>query len=581
MRSSDDQWMNEYNKLLKELTSCLLSLSAEYIESRKQQDSIKESCFAHGIIKVLLQNLGLLRYTTNLCKNRLVDSIERHTKEYVENLTSHRDMNEVALFFQTNSVDLIDKIKSLESIQITEIPEEELETFKELISKVTRKCQLVFEKPYYNQEYIVKLQAMAIALNMPNLSVTQKINLMSKIFLIKELWYIDIYSHVQQNFKLTFNTNIADSLQNLRFSDEDSGFHQIIKLFVDDNNILQTLTNKELTEIYDRLKNSENNGQVISNLLYKIHYEAQFRYTHSRLSDSEYELLKRFQSYDAISYQVENSEFTIVESFLLRNHNFLQEVVVLIAKHLDNIKAVQAFNLSTLTSVIDKLKLEFLRDNNRDNFSFKTLSSIDSKLQVNLDIHVLNRYSELDQFEIESLKNKYFNLFNNINYLLDGDNKGKIFLQQVVVHKIAQDYYVNNYYTSINKLRSMVIEREEINKELSEIDFVDLFSNDHLNSITSLNFRKKIVNNAVNTPAEYVMVIIKILISETTSSQLISLYKSTLKKKLTTVQIMLRQVINNEIKQRTRLSKMIYSIITGKKSEIDSLRTIKRDLQMM
>src|SRR5262249_32764108 len=145
------------------------------------------------------------------------------------------------------------------------------------------------------------------------------------------------------------------NIQKLKVHDAEDATQQIEDFFVNTHDILQHLSDEKLITLYDRLKNFEPQTPPLLSMLHKIHHEAQFRYSYNRLSDSGYELLKRFQSYDAISHQIENSEFSIVETFLLRRANFEHEALMLIAKHAENLKAVGAAKLSNLSSIINHI----------------------------------------------------------------------------------------------------------------------------------------------------------------------------------------------------------------------------------
>jgi hypothetical protein len=69
-----------------------------------------------------------------------------------------------------------------------------------------------------------------------------------------------------------------------------------------------------------------------------------------------------------------------------------------------------------------------------------------------------------------------------------------------------------------------------------------------------------------------------VLVSNCTTQQLEIIYASS--NNQTEVQTILKQEILRQIKQRTRVSKMLYFIITGKRSELTKLKQLKKLFQL-
>lgn len=570
----------EYKALLEKIGSCFTEINAEYIFAQTQNDNLKEAWFAYGIVKTLLKNVALLGFGSLRSMQDLVDSIEIHSKKYLDMFEAQEVARETSLIFQTNLTNLTSHCGHSKQPHNHTLTAQEFDIVRDLVTDLLQKSQSLFAEQAFNQETVDRLQASSIVFNNLELGVKQQFQLFDRLLLVKELWQIQSYAPENRSrANYNFNLDPRPTLAQILTSDADQSFEQLTNIFTDTHQALQNLSNERLIDLYDRLKNFEPQAVVLNNILQKLHREAQFRYGYNRLSDSGYELLKRFQSYDAIAHQIEIAEFAISESHLLRKNTFLHEIINTISKHVDNIKAVGAAKNPDVKSVMTKLKQQIASLSAKEQTHESTLSLITNKLAAGIDSHIFKRYAELDKFATCSLKCKYENLFHNLNQLLEGGAaSAHNFLQQSIVRKLAQDYHVSNLTGSYPKLKAIAAERAEISKLLNEINFVEIFSENHLNNITSLNLKKSIKESNPQMPIEYVRSIVSALVTQCSAMQLESLYKP-IAGSSSEVQAILKQEIALQTKQRTTISKMFYSMVTGKKHEFDRLQTINKSLQ--
>lgn len=569
----------EYKLLLQKIGNCFTELNAEYISAQTQSSILKEAWFAYGIVKTLLQNVPLLGFGSLRSKQDLIDSIEIHSKKYLGMFEAQEVGRETALIFQTNLTNLSNHCTHSKQPSNHSLTAQEFDVIRDLATDVLQKCQSLFAEQAYNQDILDRLQASSIVFNDLKLGVKQQFQLLDKLLLVKELWQIQDYvTESVDNPSYDFNLNPRTTLAQISSDDPDQSFEQLANIFTDTHLALQNLTNERLIDLYDRLKNFEPQTVVLNNLLQKLHREAQFRYGFNRLSDSGYELLKRFQSYDAIAHQIEIAEFAISESYLLKKNTFLQEMVNTISKHVDNIKAVGAAKDLSVKSVMTMLKQQLAHSHSSEQSPTTTLSLITDKLAAGIDSHIYKRYAELDKFATNSLKTKYENLFHDLKQLLEGDvARSHNFLQQSIVRKLAQDYHVSNLTGSYSKLKTIAAERATIAKMLHEINFVETFNKNYPNSISSLNLKKNIKDSNPQTIADYVQSIIHALVIRSSAAQLESLSKSI--QGNSEVQNILKQEITKYTLARTSIVKMFYSMVTGRKQEFNKLKIINKNMQ--
>lgn len=575
---------SNYEQLIGQFRSCLNSLNSEYFWSEHKPHNSRKAWFAIAIVKVLLNHVGLLKLMNRLAKKDLVDSLTTHKSKYIEILSQENTDPEIILAFRANIKNLITHLGARTNNLNNKLTKEELEMVKNDVKNLAYICQALFAEQNHNQEIIDKLQASAIAYNINCLSVTQQAQLTDKLLLIKEIWQLNNTSHVDKDSLIVlFHLNPSQVLQEYQLLDNNSTFDHIIKLFIDNYQGVGNLTNGQLIALYDRLKNLELKSASVTNLLQNIHTESSYRYSDSsRMADSEVQLLTRFQVFDNISNQIKNSEYSLTEAFLTRNNAFIQETLIFIAKHTDNIKAVGALKSPLLNDVLSKIKLEFPTEHPNDASSASViimLSLIKSKFLSNPESQTLRRYSELDKFSINLLQNKYVSLFENIKNLLYRVQGYKEFLQSVIIRRLSEEHYTPSVSSSLNKLKLLHKERLEVAKQLSEIDFVEVFNPKYNNNTLSrLTIRQLVTAEEAKTVSEYVHSIIKNLVSNCNPAQLETLCQPILQGNLTATRITLKEEIINQVKQRTTFMKRLLYVVTGQRSDLNKLKSIENAL---
>jgi hypothetical protein len=119
-------------------------------------------------------------------------------------------------------------------------------------------------------------------------------------------------------------------------------------------------------------------------------------------------------------------------------------------------------------------------------------------------------------------------------------------------------------------------DRTYIANSLKAIDFVALFDPANINKIDSLNFKVEIGKLEVKNTEEYINCVINLIARKSSASQLEELYRPMIGGNLSKVELLLKQAISKQIRQRTTLSKRLFSILTGKKDELIKLENIKK-----
>lgn len=588
----------------------LASQNDKIHKETKFQELSKDPQFIGEVLTILNEHKYLLIYAHSRSKKELLHNLEdSYDRFFKSKMTEKENINEqdidpLETHFKEqykNLLNLLNDKNDHKNNLLAIHDHEEREMLCELLNKILRKFNLLLSGKAA-QENLDKLQAMAIAFN-SSLPFDEQMKLVGELLLIKELWQpmlqINISNHVNPayyissssdhfieilKFKISLNKEPKETLKYLHYQNAKELFHQLLELLINKYHILEFLTSNEIIAIYDRLKNKDFEQSWMVDFLLKLHEEAQLRYGSNRLSDSGYELLKRFQSYDTIVHQIDLSEFTLAEAFLLRRPKLLHEIMLVIGKHTDNIKALGMVNSNDITNILQKIKIYLehnIHKNINNNTDFSLLLSVKGKLFEKLEPHISKRYAEFDKFTMVALKIRYVKLLNRIKSFLKCDEEqtnDTFFIQDIVINKLAQDYCTMHHHNSLQKLRAADKERQVLLEQLNEINFVKIFDQENLNYITSLNFRKQFAGHEPKTSLNYVSSIIYSVVSLCSASQLEKLYKSLQKKPLSEVQLIIKQEIINQITKRTTISKLIYSLMSGSKKEFDKLKSLKKHI---
>ncbi|WP_341751964.1 hypothetical protein [Candidatus Tisiphia endosymbiont of Piscicola geometra] len=575
MKDFNTKVISKYEERLK---GCFVSLSFECIVSCKYPSTLKRSLRTFNIIKILQQNSDLLDYLSLDSQKNLLSVLEHYGPLSIETLKQQKYQMEEVTNFVTSLNQLVDCLKSSSTLHHEE-NNKALKPVMDLARNFVQHCCILITEDVKNQDVINNLQATAIVLNLDNLSLEQQNLLLDQLLLIKELWQIDSTIDIKkESVPLLFHANILLTLKEENTVDYTYILKKITNFLIDDHNVLMELTNAKLICLYNRLKDLSIKSQTINHILLRIHDESKFRKSFSKLNNSGYELSVLFENYNAIIHQIENAEFAIIERFLLRQNVFMHEILINITKHIDAIRMLNITEDSDLNYILAQIRKRLTQNIQSGHTISLMISSIESKFSAKLEVKIIKRYASLDSFTKNALKTRYQLLFKNITSLLKKELNYAEFVQQVITCKIAADYKINSNVTSVKTLRLIEQERLEVKKQLCEINFVEIFSDKYLNKTSSLSFKKHVRKTNITTPAGYVTVIIRILLTNFSVEQLQLLSQFLMNGNLTTIRTIVQQELVIQVKKRTTISKVIYCVFTRKKNELTMLNNIKRIL---
>ncbi|WP_367364262.1 hypothetical protein [Candidatus Tisiphia endosymbiont of Nedyus quadrimaculatus] len=615
------------SKYAERLKGCFVSLSSECILSYKYPSTLKRSLRTFNIIKILQQNSDLLDYLSLDSQKNLLSILEHYGPLSIEALKQQKYQMEEVTNFVTSLNQLVDCLKSSSTLYHEE-NNKALKPVMDLARNFVQHCCILITEDVKNQDVINNLQATAIVLNLDNLSLEQQNLLLDQLLLIKELWQIDSTIDIKkESVPLLFHANILDFLHKskivegfleetkpstaaytdvreerrrvsttksptrliyagsllLTLKEENTIdyryiFKKITNFLIDDHNVLMELTNAKLICLYNRLKDLCIKSQTINHILLRIHDESKFRKSFSKLNNSGYELSVLFENYNAITHQIENAEFAIIERFLLKQNVLMHEILINITKHIDAIRILNITEDSDLNYILAQIRKRLTQNIQSGHTISLMISSIESKFSAKLEVKIIKRYASLDSFTKNALKTRYQLLFKNITSLLKKELNYAEFVQQIITCKIAADYKINSNVTSVKTLRLIEQERLEVKKQLCEINFVEIFSDKYLNKTSSLSFKKHVRRTSTTTPSGYVTIIIRILLTNFSVEQLQLLSQFLMNGNLTTIRTIVQQELVMQVKKRTTISKIIYYVFTRKKNELTMLNNIKRIL---
>ncbi|MFP3018746.1 MAG: hypothetical protein ACEY3E_07790 [Candidatus Tisiphia sp.] len=575
MKDFNTKVISKYTERLK---GCFVSLSSECIVSCKYPSTLKRSLRSFNIIKILQQNSDLLDYLSLDSQKNLLSVLEHYEPLSIETLKQQKYQMEEVTNFVTSLNQLVDCLKSSSTLHHEE-NNKALKPVMDLARNFVQHCCILITEDVKNQDVINNLQATAIVLNLDNLSLEQQNLLLDQLLFIKELWQIDSTIDIKkESVPLLFHANILLTLKEENTVDYEYIFKKITNFLIDDHNVLMELTNAKLICLYNRLKDLCIKSQTINHILLRIHDESKFRKSFSKLNNSGYELSVLFENYNAIIHQIENAEFAIIERFLLRQNVFMHEILINITKHIDAIRMLNITEDSDLNYILAQIRKRLTQNIQSGHTISLMISSIESKFSAKLEVKNIKRYASLDSFTKNALKTRYQLLFKNITSLLKKELNYAEFVQQVITCRIAADYKINSNVTSVRTLRLIEQERLEVKKQLCEINFVETFSDKYLNKTSSLSFKKHVRRTSITTPAGYVTVIIRILLTNFSVEQLQLLSQFLMNGNLTTIRTIVQQELVVQVKKRTTISKVIYYVFTRKKNELTMLNNIKRIL---
>ncbi len=574
---------NNYTKILQRVKDCFTSFSSEFMVASQYSLKVKKALYTTRFIYILRVNIDLLNHLRVDSQKQLLSFLNSYGQQSPD-IFKHKAFKIAE--FSTFTAALTQVIESLEhssnGAYKTEEVTSEINRVYDLIENFIQQCCSIISKGNDQQEKIDKFQALTIALRF-NILLTEPQNLfLEHMLLIKELWQVDhtVNHHKESNIVL-FHSNILSLLPEYEVPEYETVLKQIIKFLLDEHNVLMELPNAKLVSLYNRLSNISDQSPLHNKVLVKIYEEAKLRGNDSKININGYELFKLFESYNTILHQIENAEFAIVEKFLLKKNSFLHEVLINITKHIDSIMIISLTESRDLSYILSHIRKELTQNIQNGHTISLMISSLESTLASTINSKMIRRYGTFDIFTKNALKNRYKLLFKNIISLLKMNSNDTKFIQYIIIYKIASDY--KDYKIHVNEAspstrRTIEQEREEIIKQLSEINFIELFHDRYSNKITSLNFKKYARKAKTKSPTAYITLIIKVLLNNFTVEQLQALMKCLQDGNLVTTRSIVKQELLLQVKKRMTLGKILYYIFTRKKDEITILNHIKRAL---
>lgn len=574
--------MSNYDDIILELKDFARSFNMSYINSFAiDNQSGREAAFASNIVGTLNHKKHLLIYLSKMHRKDLEDCLRTHGDKYVRGFESTKKSPDEIKDFHDKITDILDFVAKSEPD--SSLTNQELDLIGERLYKILKNAQLLFAEQSHNTQAKDSMQALAIALDCYTLEYDEQNALYEKLLQVKELWEItNTEAASAQSVKYKFHYDPMSRIKLQEIDDKDGAFEKIVVLLTGKMSTLDTLSDEQIIHLYDRLKNLEWTSPSIPLLLNRIHDEAQFRYSYNRLTDSGYDLLNRFQSFDALMHQVDNLEFSIVESYLINNTNFIKDTLSSLFKHVDNIRGLALSKDKNLGAIFKKIETKIHHLSGSEQESAKSaLTSVRGKLGNTLEPHIQKRYVDLDKFAKLTIQNRYNDLFEKLDLIVE-EKEGYIeYIQELFVKKLTRDFYLPNLSNSIEKLRKMAEYKVEVSRLLSQLHLADIFLHKGLlNKIPSLDFKHVSLDSDIKSSTDYVNKLTTEIVTKCSAFQLEVLYKPLLKSEiLTEIQMHLKEEISNQIHQRTSVGKMIFSIVSGKKKEYDQLKTIKKNIK--
>ena len=573
--------MSSYNYIILELKDFAYNLNIGYINSFSEENkTFCSATFANNIIQSLHRKKHLLAYLSKMHCKDLEDCLRTHSNKYNKDFENSKNPKNDVKSFRDKIVSIIDFLSNPKMNSI--LANQELDLVRERLYKILKNAQFLFAEQSHNAQAKDSMQALSIAYNFHTLEYEEQNALYESLLQIKELWEIDnpeVANSESVNYKFQYDPMSVVTLHEM--DDKESTFEKIVVLLTGKFSTLAMLSDEQIIRLYDRLKNLEWKYPSIPLLLNRIHDEAQFRYSYNRLTDSGYELLNRFQSFDALMHQVDNLEFSIIESYFTNRSHFIKDTLTSLFKHIENIRGLALVKDNNLAEILKKMetKTKHISTSHQDSAP-NILKSLQENLTKPLDPNIQKRYVNLDKFAKLTIQKEYIDLFEKLDLIIERKEGYIDFLQELFVKKLTKDFYLPNLSNSTDKLRKMAMYRAEVSRILSQLSLADIFlEKGVINKIKSLDFKYISLDSDIKTSIDYVNRLITEIISKCTASQLEILYKHLIENKnLTQTQINLKKEISNQLHQRTSIGKMIFSILKGEKNEYNQLKSIKDNI---
>lgn len=567
-----------FDNLISEIANLMQELRIAYVDSRTTSKDVKEIIFATKILNALNNNHQIIAILSKILRKDLIGSIHTHHPKYVKKMQSHPELSKQLEEFNQCFKELKTNLGQEHKIEHN-LDAKDFDKLCKLLADIIHKVQGIFAEQNHNEDEINYLIAASIVLQRPGLQFADIEAMISNLLAIKELWALDnSKENSNSDDKAIFLRNISSEIF---LTDEvaTNKFDVILKVInylTLEKEVLIQLSDQEILSLYNRVKNDEIFLDSAFEFISNIYKESKFRFSCSRLSDSGYQILEKFQKFESITQQIDEMQDNFMEKYLVSN-NYLGHTLVQINKHSENICALRLTNDKGFISLLDKIDSSVRHFKVKGgNPQIKTLENLHNKLSMALGENTLKKYSMLDNFQIEYARRKYEDFFNNAIRVINEEEGFKDYLNKIFNHKLAYDFYLANTTNSVEKIRSMDKDRMQIEQTLNDINLINVFHVFSGNNIHSLDFRKKTLATGIKTPEEYITALVKAFIQECSAFQLEAIYRPLIGKPLNKTEELLKTELTHQIHIRTSVTKMLMSVATGKKKEYKKLKELKK-----
>ena len=565
----------DFDQIKMEISHYAKDLALAYIDSWRQDEKEHEAIFSKLIISIFYKYKNHIVFISKMHRADLIDCLSTHTAKYLAFFESKSFPKSEIEQYKLEIDKIINFLKEhVDDANNTSI---EYNLCSELTYKITYNAQMLIAVQSHNQSAKDNLLALAIVYSIKLLKPADHNILLNRLLSVKEIWNVESLSEALPNsIKNIFYHNIETYIEINSIDNESSAFEQIIHYFTLTNNIMEHLSDIGLIHLYDRLKNIDTNP-IITNLLSLIHIESAYRSNYNRLSDTGYELLSRFQTFDVIMHQIDNLECSLMEFYLLKKDSFLTLFLQSFHKHAEYIHVLGIAREESMHSIINKIEANIYDLPKQDVILTGLFESIKNKLNNLHDVNVKKKINDLDKFQIGSIRTKYLLLFKNIYNLFEDNVLANNFLQETFAHKVASSFHFPNLSNSVDKIRILAKDRKEIKSQILELKLIYIFNTVGLtNKISNFDFKKIALLPEVKSATDFAYAVVKNIISNCSILQLGTLYDNLINKEnLTNHQLFLKNLIRGEaLTRKTFTIKLLSFISSNIKREYDCLKEI-------
>ncbi len=579
-----------FEKKLGHISSMLKDISGGYIDSRFQEKSVGEAYFACVILQSLVDHKSIFAFVSKIHRKDLKDSLVTHNIKYLKVLEKQeseiQDKNESEILnelgasnlstseiFKQN-IEIIKKELNTQSKIEGDLSSKDFDTICSILSKILDRIKDIFSEQNHNEKEVDNIIAISIAMFFSALTISEQESLIEDINNVREIWHLEQGREYSKDDKIVlFLKNFREKIDPSEYQKSEDVFKAIFNYLVIENQILESCSDAGLLSLYSRIRNNSRIIKVYPTLLFNIHQESKLRYQCNRASTEAYELLGRFQKFDTSISNFESMENNIVERYLTTKDLF-SSLIDDMDKNVDIMVFLKLSNDRNLITILDKLD-NYLKSI-ADARSLANLSRIRDIFSRSVDVDLQKKFDGIDYFQIYALKQRYSEFFSNFVEVINENGNYLDYLKYLLNKRLANNYYVNNASNSIDKLRKMNNDRDEVEKLFAKVDLLGIFMRSSGNKIKSLNFRDEIKQIDNYSPKQFVALLIQSIVQACTAFQLDAAYNNVIKDDLNTVEKFLKKEIIKQIHFRSSISKMIMSILSGNKQEYKKIKELSK-----